>query len=74
MCVKAVSEDLYIIKHCPDRYKTQEMYDKAADDFIPALKSVPDSSVTSEMIKKLYNALFTDDILFLDEDSCNITS
>ena len=45
MCVKPVSEDLYIIKHCPDRYKTREMYGKAVDDFIPALKSVPDSFV-----------------------------
>ena len=74
MCVKAVSKDLFIIKHCPDRYKTREMCDKAVDDFIPALKSVPDSFVTSKMIKKLHNALFTDDTLFFDEDSCNITS
>ena len=44
---KCVSEDLYIIKHCLDRYKTREMCDKAADDFLPALKFVPDCFTTS---------------------------
>ena len=47
MCIKAVSEDLYIIKHCLDRYKTREMCDKAADDFLPALRFVPDCFTTS---------------------------
>ena len=43
------------------------MYDKAVDDFLPALKFVPDWFVTSKMIKRLHNALFTDDdILFFD--------
>ena len=41
------------------------MCDKAADDFLPTLKFVPDCFATSWMIKKLHNALFTDDdILF----------
>ena len=73
MCVKAVSEDLCIIKHCLDRYKTREMCDKAADDFLPTLKFVPDCFATSWMIKKLHNALFTDDdILFFFEEDCVI--
>ena len=41
------------------------MCDKAVDDFLSALKFVPDWFVTSKIIKKLHNALFTDDdILF----------
>ena len=54
----------------PDRYKTQEMCHKAVDDFLPALKFVPDWFFTSKMIKKFRNVLFTDDhILLFYEDS-----
>ena len=50
------------------------MCDKAVDDFLPALKFVPDWFVSSKMIKKLHDALFADnDILFFDEDSSNVT-
>ena len=52
MCDKAVFKDSFKAKCCPDRYKIQEMCDKAADDFLRALKSVPDCFVTSKMIKK----------------------
>ena len=51
MCDKAVSKDSFKVKCCPDRYKTQEMCDKAADDFLRALKFVPDCFVTSKIIK-----------------------
>ena len=34
------------------------MCDKAFDDFLPALKFVPDCFLTSKMIKKVYNAVF----------------
>ena len=60
--------------HCQDRYKVQEICDKAVDDFLPALKFVPDRFVTSKMIKKLYTALYADEgLLFFDEDSGNVT-
>ena len=50
------------------------MCDRAVDYFLPAIKLVPDSLVTSNMIKKLYSALFTDnDIFFFDEYSGNAT-
>ena len=50
------------------------MCDKAADDFLPALKFVPDWFVSSKMIKKLHDTLFADnDILFFGEDSSNVT-
>ena len=52
MCDKIVSGDLFMLKYFLDRYKTQEMCDKAADAFLPPLKFVPDWYVAS-MIKKL---------------------
>ena len=42
-----------MLKHSPDRFKTQETCDKAAYDFLPTLKFVPDWFVTSITIKKL---------------------
>ena len=42
MCDKAVLEDLFILKYCHVRYKTQKLCDIAADDFLPELKLVPD--------------------------------
>ena len=65
MCDKAVSEDPFHLKYGFDRYKTQGMCDTAVDDFLPALKLVPDWFVTGKIIKKLHDALFSDDdILF----------
>ena len=46
-----------MLKYCLNRYKTQKMCDKAFDDFLPALKFVPDWF----------------DILFFDEESGNVT-
>ena len=74
ICNKAVSNDPFMIKYCLDRYKAQEMCDKAVDDFLPALKFVPNWFVISKMVKKLDHVLFAnDDILFFDEDSGNVT-
>ena len=42
MCDKIVSDDPFKLKYCHDKYKTQEMCNKAVDDFLPALKFVPD--------------------------------
>ena len=53
---------------------TQEICVKAVDDFLPALKFVPDWCVTSKTIKKLHNTSVTgNDILFFDEDCGNST-
>ena len=73
MCHNAVFNYPFILQFCLDRYKTQEMCDKAVDDFLPALKCVPSWFVTSKMIRKLFHALITDDILFFDKDSGNAT-
>ena len=71
MCDKDISNDTFVLKYCIDRQRTQKIFDKTIDDFLPAF--VPDWFVTSKMIKKFHNALFTDDdILFFYEDSSNV--
>ena len=53
---------------------TQRMCDEAVDDFLAALKLVPDWFVTIKMIKKLYSAQYAnDDLIFFDENSCDVT-
>ena len=50
------------------------MCDNTADDFLLALKFVPDWFVTIKMIKKPYNTFFANDYLpFFDEGFGNVT-
>ena len=66
--------DLFMLKYCLHTCKTQEVCDNVFDDFLPALKLIPNWFVASEIIKKLHNALFEeDDTLFFDEDSGRVT-
>ena len=51
MCDKIISENPFMLKYCHDRYKTKETCDKVVDDFLPALRFVPDWFFTSKMIK-----------------------
>ena len=63
-----------MLKYCLDKYKTQEMCDKAVNAFLAALKFVPDGFVTKKMIKKLDDDLFANnDIIFVTEDSNYVT-
>ena len=72
MCDKSISNDLFKLKSFLYRYKTEEMSNnKAADDFLPALKFVPDWFLTIKMIKKIDDALFTNDITFINKDANN---
>ena len=67
MCDKIVSDDPF---NCYDRYETQEMSNKVVENFLAALKFIPDWYVTSKMIKKLLTALYADDnILYFNENS-----
>ena len=62
---RVVSEDLFLIMYCTDKYITQ----KIVDDSLAALKLIPDWFVTSKMVKKLFTALYADEnILYFDED------
>ena len=47
---RVVSEDPFLRIYCPDKCKTQRMCDKAVDDYLAALKLIPDLFVTSKMI------------------------
>ena len=70
MCDKIVSEDPFKLKDCNDRYKAQEMFNKAVDYFLPALKFVPYWFVTSKIIKILLTSLYADDnILYFNKNS-----
>ena len=40
-----------MLKYCPDKYKAEEMCDKAVNALLSALKFVPDWFVTKQMIK-----------------------
>ena len=67
---KVVSKDTFMLKYCLDRYKTLKICNIAVDTFLPTLEFVPDWFVTSKMIKKLYDDLFSnDDIVLVNEDS-----
>ena len=60
-----------MLKYCVDRYKTQEICDKAVDVCLPALKFVPNWFVTNKMLENLDNVLYNDDIVFVNTDSDN---
>ena len=42
MCYWAVSENLFLIVYCPDKYLTQKMCDEAGHDSLAALKAISD--------------------------------
>ena len=66
MCHKTITKYYFVLTYCPDKYITQK---KCDDNFPLTLSFVPDWFVTSEMIKKLFTALFADEnILYYDED------
>ena len=62
-----------MLKYCLDRYKTRNICE-AVDSFLPTFRFVPDSFVTSKMIKKLDDYLFSNnDIIFVNEVSNYVT-
>lgn len=71
MCNEVVSKEYFMLKYCPDRYKTQLMCNNAVNACLLALKFVPRWFVTTKMIAKLDNAVFSngDRVLLGDIDS-----
>ena len=64
----------FMLRYCHDKYKAQEMYDNAVDDFLLALIFVPDCLVTSKMIEKLDDSVLSNNhIVFGDLDSKFVT-
>ena len=41
ICNKIIYDEPFKLRYCSDRYNTQEMCNKAADDFLPALNLFP---------------------------------
>ena len=48
MCDKLVSKEPFMRKYYLDRYKTQQMFDKAVDACLPASKFVSNWFVTNK--------------------------
>ena len=71
---KVVSKEHFMLKYCFDRYKTQELCDKAVDVFLSSLNFFPDRFVMNKMFQKLDNVVFSDDDIYLDDiDPDNVT-
>ena len=63
-----------MLKYYLDRYKSQEMCNKAVDAFLVTLKFVPDWFLASKMIEKLDDGLFSNDnTIFVNEGSNYVT-
>ena len=67
MCDKVVSKELFMLKYCLDRHKTQEMCDKAVGACLPALRLVPDWFIRNKMLEKHDNVAFTNDDIDFDD-------
>ena len=73
MCDRFIARDPFLLKCCFDRYKTQKIYDKAANNFHLSLKFIPSCFFTNKLIKIFHDALFANnDILFFDKDFHNV--
>ena len=69
---EVVFKERFILTYYPDRYKTQEMCDKAVDSFLLPLEFVLHCFFTSKVIDKLNNSVFSNDDLFLHDLDSNI--
>ena len=71
---EVVFKEIFMPKYCHNRCKTQEMFVKAVDVYLPSLKFRPDWFVTNKMLENLDGAVFfNDDIVFADRDSNTVT-
>ena len=50
MLCRSFGKDHFMLKHCLNRHKAQELCDKAVDDFLPTLKFILDWFVTNKII------------------------
>ena len=59
MCNKVVSKEHFILRFCLDKYKTQEMCDKAVNacPWPPAIKSFPDWMKCLKDLMLLYSLM-----------------
>ena len=52
---RAISDDPFMLVYCPDKYKTQIIYDECVDDCLAALKSIPNLFVINTRHEKFGN-------------------
>ena len=57
MCDRVVSENLFLILYCPDKYITQKMCDEPVDDSLATLQLIRNWFLASKIIKKLFSTL-----------------
>ena len=56
--------------NCPDKYIAQRMCDEGVNDFLAALRLIPNWFVARKMIKNRYIALYAyDNIIYFNESS-----
>ena len=73
MCDRVVSENLFLILYCPDKYITQKMCDEPVDDSLATLQLIRNWFLASKIIKKLFSTLYADqNILYFDKNSSNV--
>ena len=72
MCDRVASEDHPFVVYCPDKCKTKRICDEAVNDSIAALKLISGWFVTNEMIKDVFTALYTEIMIYFNEDSGNV--
>ena len=53
MIKRVVEKEPFMLKYIIDKYKTQQVCDKAVDAYLPALQTVTDWFVTNKMLEKL---------------------
>ena len=69
---KAILENDETLKSISDCYKTQEICDKAVDNYAHLLEFVPDCYKTRKMFNKAVNTFLLQSILFLIAIRCVI--
>ena len=60
--------------YCPDKYKTQKIFDEIVDNCLSALKFISDWFATNKMLEKFDNVLHANDnMLFYNEELDKVT-
>ena len=67
MSDKGVSGKPFMLKYCLNRYKSQEMCDKAVDAFLTTSKFVPNWPFTKKMLENPDDVVFSNDEIDLDD-------
>ena len=70
MCGNAFSEGSLMLKYCLDRYKIEEMCDKAVDNFLLRFRFFPNWFVTKKRLKN-FRLLYSHMIIYFFSGECS---